>query len=66
MFGQVATERNASILYIGELNNGNCDALLPVEGKGRMNTFEEVWFLWASFAENILLYRSSRLLFNQF
>jgi hypothetical protein len=29
--GQVMTERNAALLFNGELDNGHCDGLLPAE-----------------------------------
>jgi hypothetical protein len=34
-FGQVVSERNTSLLFTGELDNGHFDALLPVEGNER-------------------------------
>jgi hypothetical protein len=33
--GQVMSERNASLLFTGELDNGHFDALLPVERNER-------------------------------
>jgi hypothetical protein len=35
----VLTERNISLLFSGELHNGHCDALLPVEEKKRGQAF---------------------------
>jgi hypothetical protein len=31
--GQVMNERNAALLFNGELDSGHCDGLLPVEAK---------------------------------
>jgi hypothetical protein len=37
--GQLVTERNVALLFNGELNIGNCNALLPVEEKERLGIF---------------------------
>jgi hypothetical protein len=44
ILGQVMTERNVFLLFSGELDNGQCDALLRVEEKERLYTSDEVRF----------------------
>jgi hypothetical protein len=39
--GEVVTERNASLLVSGELDNGYCDALLLVEEKQILGIIDE-------------------------
>jgi hypothetical protein len=43
--GQAVTERSLSPLFGGELDNGRCATLLPVEEKERLGIFDEEWFL---------------------
>jgi hypothetical protein len=38
------TERNASLLFRGELGSGNYDALQPVEEKEKLGIFDGVCF----------------------
>jgi hypothetical protein len=41
---KVETERNVSLSFDGELDNGHYDALLPVQGNERMGIFVKVCF----------------------
>jgi hypothetical protein len=40
--GQVLIDRNVFLPFNGELVNGHCDALSPVEEKGSLGIFGEV------------------------
>jgi hypothetical protein len=51
--GQIMTERNSSLPFSGELDNGHCNAPLPVEETERLGSSNKVCFLKANLAENI-------------
>jgi hypothetical protein len=40
MVGQVMSERNESVVFIGELDSGHYEALVPVEGKETSGVFD--------------------------
>jgi hypothetical protein len=43
--GEIMTKRNVFLLWIGELDSGHCNSLLPVEEKQRSGTSDKVFFL---------------------
>lgn len=43
---QTATEGNTSLLLTDKLDNGKCDAVLPVKDRGRLGIFLRSLFLY--------------------
>jgi hypothetical protein len=41
-------------LFGGDLDNGHCDTLLPVEEKEKLGIFDKLCSFISTFAENIL------------